>query len=221
VHCGCSWHSSLTECPSSTHMRGLASLKEFESSIQFLRTVTRRFQHPNLGSWKALQGMPRRPPLVVLCGVPGCGKTTIARILSGKIPGAVHIQTDTVRQMIVRPKYNASESEFVYESCLRVAREALKRGRPVVLDGVFARSEHRTRALTLLRGFYGRSLVVYVACSIDTAKRRNASRKSAVPDERFNAIYTHFEAPTKTLKVDTDAHSAEENASLILAAIGR
>lgn len=123
--------------------------------------------------------------------------------------------------MIARPKYNAAESEFVYESCLRVAREALKRGRPVVLDGVFARSDHRTRALTLLRGFYGRSLVVLVACSIDTAKRRNTSRILAVPDERLRAVYTHFEAPKRALKIDTDAHSGEENAGLILAAIGR
>jgi len=165
--------------------------------------------------------MPRRPPLMVFCGVPGCGKSSIARIVCGRIPGAVHIQTDTIRRMIPQPNYNASESEFVYESCLQVAREALKRGRPVVLDGVFARSDHRTRALALLRGLYGRSLVVQVACGIDTAKRRNASRTMAVPDERLSAMYTHFEAPPKALKVDADTHTAEENASLILAAIGR
>ena len=165
--------------------------------------------------------MSPRPPLVVFCGSPGCGKTTIARILRGKIPGVVHIQTDAVRQMIGTPNYTPPESEFVYESCIAVAKEALKRGRPVLLDGTFARSAHRTRALASLRGLHGRSLVVQVECTVDTARRRNASRKAAVPEDKLNAIHIHFEAPYRALKVNTDLHSAEECAALVLAALGR
>ncbi len=168
----------------------------------------------------ALLMMPRLPSLIVLCGVPGSGKTTIGRILCARIPGSVHIQTDTVRHMIAKPNYKATESEFVYESCLRVAREALRRGRPVVLDGVFARSNRRARVLTSLRSLYGQSLLVHVTCDIETAKLRNAPRRLAVPDERLNAIHDHFEAPQRAFEVDSDAHSAEENADLILAAIG-
>jgi len=123
--------------------------------------------------------------------------------------------------MIAKPNYNAAESDFVYESCLRVAREALSRGRPVVLDGVFAQSDRRARALTSLRGLYGRSLVVHVSCDIETAKRRNAPRRLAVPDERLSAIHNRFQPPPGAFEVDSDAHSAEENADLILAAVGK
>ena len=165
--------------------------------------------------------MSPRPPLLVFCGAPGCGKTTIARILRGKISGVVHIQTDAVRQMIGTPKYTPPESEFVYESCIGIAREALKRGRPVLLDGTFAQSRHRTRAFSSLRGLFGRSLVVQVECDVDTARRRNASRKVMVPEEKLNAIHIHFEAPYRALKVNTDMHSAEECAALVLAALGR
>jgi hypothetical protein len=160
-----------------------------------------------------------KPPLVVLCGVPGSGKTTIARIVCGRIPGAVHIQTDDIRRMIARPKYTGPESVFVYNSCFHVAREALIRGRPVVLDGTFARSYHRAKALTKLQGLYGRLVLVYVMCSFDTARSRNASRMDIVPEERLKGIYAHFEEPMKALRLNTDTHSAEENANVITSAL--
>ncbi len=163
--------------------------------------------------------MQMRPPLIVFCGVPGSGKTTIARILCESMRGAVHIQTDTIRKMIARPNYSGPESEFVYDSCVQVAREALERGRPAVLDGTFARTLHRTRAFTALRGLYGRGIVVDVVCSFDTAKRRNGSREEVVPEERLRGIYASFEEPIGALRVDTDKRSAEESAAIILAVI--
>jgi hypothetical protein len=160
-----------------------------------------------------------KPPLVVFCGVPGSGKTTIARILCKRIPGAVHIQTDAIRRMITRPKYTGPESAFVYNSCVQVAKEALISGRPVVLDGTFARSYHRAKAFTELQGLYGRFVLVYLVCSFDTARLRNASRMDIVPEERLKGIYAHFEEPMKALKLNTDTHSAEENANIILSAL--
>jgi len=135
------------------------------------------------------------------------------------MPGAVHIQTDTMRRMIARPNYSGPESAFVYDSCVQVAREALERGRPAVLDGTFARNVHRVEALTALRGLYGPCIVVDVVCSFDTAKRRNGSREEVVPEERLRGIYASFEEPIGALRVDTDMRSAEESAVIILAAI--
>jgi hypothetical protein len=160
-----------------------------------------------------------KPPLVVFCGVPGSGKTTIARIVCGRIPGAVHIQTDAIRRMIARPKYTRPESAFVYDSCIQVAKKALASGRPVVLDGTFSRSYQRVKALTELQGLYGQCFLVHVMCSFDTARLRNASRMAVVPEERWKGINAHFEEPLKALKLDTEAHSAEENAGIVLSAL--
>jgi predicted kinase len=121
--------------------------------------------------------------------------------------------------MIARPNYSAPESAFVYESCVQVAREALRRGRPVILDGTFARSAHRARAVRALSGLYGRHILVHVVCSMDTAKRRNSSREEIVPEERLRGIYASFEQPTAALQVDSQAWSAEENAAIISTAL--
>ncbi len=159
-----------------------------------------------------------RQPLVIFCGVPGSGKTTIARILSEKLRGSVHIQTDTIRGMIARRKYDGPESAFVYDSCVQVARVALKRGRPAILDGTFARRAHRARAIATLRGLYGRYLVVYAVCSISTAERRNSFRKEPVPLDRLRAISASFEEPAGALRIDTEVRSAEESALIVFAA---
>lgn len=157
--------------------------------------------------------------MIVFCGVPGSGKTTIARIVCRRIRGAVHIQTDTIRRMIARPNYSAPESAFVYDSCVQVAREALRRGRAAILDGTFARDAHRTKAFTALRGLCGQSILVHVVCSFDTAKLRNGSRGEVVPEARLRGIYTSFEEPIGALEIDTDARSAEESADMILSAV--
>jgi predicted kinase len=119
--------------------------------------------------------------------------------------------------MISRPNYNSPESAFVYDSCLQVAKEALRRGRPVILDGTFARRTHRAKALAMLRGHYSRCVVVYVVCGIETAERRNSSREQSVPRDRLRGIYASFEEPIGALRADTDVRSAEENAFVILA----
>jgi predicted kinase len=121
--------------------------------------------------------------------------------------------------MIANPEYTGPESEFVYNSCLQVAREALTGGRPVVLDGTFTRSYQRVKALAELHGLYGQCVLVHAMCSIDTARLRNASRIAVVPEERLQGINAHFEEPLEALKLDTDAHSAEENANIVLSAL--
>ena len=163
-------------------------------------------------------GTQLRPPLIILCGVPGSGKSTIARILGEKMRGSVHIQTDAIRGMIAEPNFGGNESAFVYDSCVRVAEEALRRGRPAILDGTFARSVHRARALSALRGLYGRCVLVHVVCSMSTAEGRNASRRGVVPRERLRGIHASFEEPLDAMRIDTDVRSAEESAAIILVA---
>jgi hypothetical protein len=43
-------------------------------------------------------GVPRRPALLAVDGRSGSGKTTVARHLAGRIPGAAVVHTGTVRE---------------------------------------------------------------------------------------------------------------------------
>jgi predicted kinase len=157
------------------------------------------------------------PKLLIFCGVPGTGKSTIAKLVAARLEGTVHIQTDAVRSMISDPTYTNEESEFVYAVCIMMAGEALQRGYNAILDGTFLREEYREDALRQLRGAYDSYLVVYVHCDVRTAYVRNMSRKTSVPQGRFNQMLPRLQEPASAMKIDSGKTSAELAAEAILA----
>jgi predicted kinase len=74
--------------------------------------------------------------LISLGGLPGVGKTTIARELAQQI-GAVHLSIDTIEQAI-RASIGAEDDCYraAYGAALELARDNLRLGRTVVTDCV-------------------------------------------------------------------------------------
>ena len=108
--------------------------------------------------------LPRRPFLILLCGVSGSGKSTLARNLAQRLRWA-HLATDLIRDEIVPRgtppalRYAPENSASVYQVLGERARQALTGGQSVICDGTFtwaaSRSElcdeaHRAGALAIL-----------------------------------------------------------------------
>lgn len=144
-----------------------------------------------------------QPRLLLFCGVPGSGKTTIAAIVSEKLSRAVLVQTDNVRAMIAHPKYIGEESRFVYGAAVAIAAQALRSRYDAILEGTFPKEEFRMEALSALSRFSASQLVVYVTCDPELALQRNAARKAVVPEETVIRIYQNFEAPRNAITLDT------------------
>jgi hypothetical protein len=153
--------------------------------------------------------------LLIFCGIPGSGKTTVARLVAGAVPGAVLVQTDAIRGMINHPSYSRGESDFVYRACAAVAKEALDKGRLVILDGTFGSSRRRGAIMSALEGYYYRADFVHMVCDLDTALRRNSTRDAFVPEERVKGILSAFEAPVQALTLDTSESSPEGGAEAV------
>jgi hypothetical protein len=160
-----------------------------------------------------------RPRLVLFCGIPGSGKTTIATVLSARLPRSVFVQTDRIRAMIATPRYTSPESKFVYSSLIAVGLEALNSGYDTILEGTFPREEYRREALAALSPAAHKTLVVHVFCEPELAFGRNAGRQEAVPWESFLRIYAQFEEPSDALHVDTGSASPEVAAEKIVATL--
>jgi O-phosphoseryl-tRNA(Sec) kinase len=154
--------------------------------------------------------------LLIFCGIPGSGKTTIARVVADRLPKAILVQTDAVRAMLGHPNFGAEESKFVYDGCMAVAREALRNGYTVLLDGTFMREEYRAKARNELRKYSSRMDVVYVACGLETALRRNASRSARIPPDKVRSIHERFEPPRKALKIDSTRLRPRDSGTLIV-----
>lgn len=175
-----------------------------------------KFNRMHYTSFNVLQGT-----LLLFCGIPGSGKTTIARLVAKKLRSAVHIETDTIRSMVAHRAYTGGESRFVYRSAAAVAREALKAGYDTILDGTYVREEFREEPISNLAGLYGAQLTIHVACDTGVAYERNLTRSEKVPKESFVRLYSRFEAPLNTLRIDSDRVTPEIAARLILVQIGR
>jgi len=158
--------------------------------------------------------------LILLCGIPGSGKTTVGRALRARLERCVHVETDAIRGMVGAAEYTSGESKFVYEAATSVAEEALRQGYDVILDATFPREEFRRAALSRLARLFEGWLVVWVRCDPMVAYKRNSERTEKVPLDSFVRLWRSFEPPRGALVVDTQATTPDEAALKILASIG-
>jgi predicted kinase len=157
--------------------------------------------------------------LVVFCGIPGSGKTTIAKLVLRSFEKSILIQTDDVRKMLAHPNFAPEESKFVYDACFGVAEEALKAGYFVVLDATFLKEDYREEARSRLKRYYGSFDIVWVKCGLDIALRRNSERNVVVPPVKVQAMLDMLESPMDAIHVDSSRMSAESAAKRIVDAL--
>ncbi|WP_366142130.1 AAA family ATPase [uncultured Roseobacter sp.] len=125
-----------------------------------------------------------RPLRVVLvCGAPGSGESTIANDLSGST-GATVLSSEAVRaelfDLAAEPSdryFSPNEVERTYACMIDKARSSLLEGESIILDG-FYRSEDRRRPVQDLADEHSVTFFGFcVYCDFDVAMRRVAERK--------------------------------------------
>ena len=112
--------------------------------------------------------------LIVLCGLPGSGKTTLSEYLSDKLRFDVYRNDDFRKKLIKDPKYSVDEKLKVYNSVRQVFEE---NGRDAIWDGTFYLPEFRNIVYDLHKT--GDHYVVFVeaVCGLEEAKKRITGRE--------------------------------------------
>jgi len=113
--------------------------------------------------WASARVRPRRPAMLVTCGLSGSGKTWLARPLAERL-GALHLRSDVERKRLAGlaahedsrspPDAGIYTLEFnarTYRRLEDCATAALAAGEPVIVDAAFLRSHERQRFLALAR----------------------------------------------------------------------
>lgn len=161
------------------------------------------------------------PTLIAFAGLPGTGKTTIARELARRI-GAVYLRIDTIEQALRSSRPFAGEIEDAgYRAAIALAEDNLRQGLDVVTDAVnpltitrdaFAAAAHHTGA-TLLE--------VEIICSDQTEHRRRVeTRQADIPGHKlptWNEVVTREYEPwnREHVVIDTALHGTDDAVVLI------
>jgi len=118
-----------------------------------------------------------QPVLVMLCGLPGTGKSTLARKLAEQLP-AVMVESDRVRQEIFTPPaYTAEESQHVHRICHILMGWYLRHYYHVVYDATNLYEYHRRLAYRLAARNKAQLVVAEVIASEEVVRERLSPRR--------------------------------------------
>jgi len=133
-----------------------------------------------------------RPLLIVMVGLVGSGKTTLANALAGRL-GAVHISSDVTRKRLAgipetehrydEPASGIYSPEFnrrTYESIYHQAADTLKGGVPAILDAAFLRQAERDKAIRIAEELGADYLVVECRLTPELTQKRLLQRLGEV-----------------------------------------
>jgi aminoglycoside phosphotransferase family enzyme/predicted kinase len=144
-----------------------------------------------------------RPTLWVVCGMPGSGKSTISKELSGAF-GIKAFQSDVIRKELYGLKpddlsdipfetgiYSKGASSLTYGRLLLLAQEEIEQGRSVILDATYARQHDRSEAMRMAKDIDAN--IVFVECVLkeNIIRERLLKREAGYPVS--DARYHHYE----------------------------
>jgi adenylylsulfate kinase len=141
--------------------------------------------------------------VVWFTGLPGCGKTTIAKtvkaVLSEKGIEVKILQLDEIRRVVTpNPRYTDEEREIVYASLAYMAKLLAEAGRNVIVDATANRRRYRDLGRRLVPNF----AEVYIRADIDTCMAREARRKAEFSPKDIYKKAVHERATVPGINID-------------------
>lgn len=122
-----------------------------------------------------LDNVQRRPVVVALIGLPGAGKSVVARALEDQL-GLRRVCRDAIRQaMFPKCSYSFAEKRAAFRAMLVALEVNCMLGISTVLDGMtFSRRRDLLRVDGVIRRYGATPVAIYLDCPPDVARARIA-----------------------------------------------
>jgi predicted kinase len=149
--------------------------------------------------------------IILFCGLPGVGKTSLANELAPLI-NAIVLSTDKIRkELISTPTYTKEEKRLIYDVMLLVARYLHDAaGINCILDATFSTEKSRRTAIEKLANVSSEQIyIVECICPEDVIISRLKARKGDYSDadidvyRKMKQVYEPVKEMEKHIVIDT------------------
>jgi len=151
----------------------------------------------------------QKPFLIILCGIPCAGKSTLAKgiadLLENKYEySATVVTSDTFRHMTPTYQYRfeAELEQFVRDATYETIRTGLKHGLIVISDDINYYASIRRHLVRIAEQCKADYAIIYVNTPLETALEWNKKRGEPVPNSLIEEIYYKLDEPGKEYKWD-------------------
>ena len=139
--------------------------------------------------------------LILMCGIPGSGKSTWAKNFIDRGLVDVIISRDTIRfSMVAEDEPYFSKEKQVFKIFVEAIDRALEQGLTVVADATHLNRASRLKLLNALTVKPDMIDIFWVNTSLKKALEQNELRKGTrayVPPEQIEKMYNAFEVPVE------------------------
>jgi hypothetical protein len=140
---------------------------------------------------QSLDGLPPaqlEPPLVVVCGLPGTGKSFFCRKLAERVPFVI-LESDALRKILFpSPAYSEDENKRLFPACHTLIEELLEKGIPVIFDATNLLERHREYLYHAADKVEARVILVRVEAPPEVVRQRLLDRgKELDPQDNSQA----------------------------------
>lgn len=149
------------------------------------------------------------PQLICVAGLPGCGKSVVARLLTERLAGLL-LRTDAIRkELFAVPDYSPEESIRTYTEFYRRAEEGLDAGRVVVMDATFYSRSSREQVAAIAHRTGVPLRLLLVTAPEEIVRDRIAQRTNDISDADFR-VYLEMKALFEPL-TEAETHTIIDN----------
>ena len=175
---------------------------------------------------KLKSGLPKspypvaRPVLIVVCGLPGAGKSYFSRLLTEQVSLLV-LESDSLRKVLFpRPTYKSTESTQLFTAIHILIAELLEKGVPVLFDATNLVESHRQRLYHIAVRAGTKLVLIQLTAPPSVVRERLEGRAAGIdPHDHSDADWQVYLRMQSTVEPIVQKHLVVDTSSDISPAI--